>query len=515
MERRAALPGSSRLPRYWGPIVLFLAICASACRGPNAETREPSTLVIGTAIPKVRTGDGGTRSLVRSLTLEAAVGIGWDGRPVPRAFDSWDLQPGLLRLHLRPNTRFHDGTVLTSTMAADIVREKLASNAPIVISTVSSVAAEGDSYVVIRTPGPEGLLLSDLSSLDITPHKRDDVGTGPFKPVLPIVKDSPIVLEAFDGYRSGRPSVDFIKIVEYQTQRSAWTGLMRADVNMLHEVSRDAVEFVEGKPASRPNHSCARTTARWSSTSGIRYSAAGTSVRRSTKQSTANKSSKGEYGTAARRPADRSGPTTGRSRRPSGRQVQPGDGALPAEHGRPHRRTERRPGQMPSRFRFTCLVMSDDQRFDKVALLLQRQLFDVGVDLVLESMPAMAIQARMAAGNFDAALMEFIGSRSLNWAYIFWHSPLGSSGRFINTGYKGADQALDRLRSALSDDEIRAAVTDVQRVMYEDPPALFLAWLETSRALSRDFVLPNEGPGDIIGLLPRVRPASQPTQASR
>ena len=177
MERRAALPTSSKLLLYWSLIALVLAICVSACRGRLTETPGPSTLIIGTATP-----DSGIRTLVRSLSLESPVGIGWDGRPVPRVFDSWDSEPGMLRLHLRPATRFHDGTLLTSAMAADILRKRLTSEGQIVISEVSSVEAEDDSHVLIRTARPEGLLLSDLSGLDITPLDKDkaDVGTGPF-----------------------------------------------------------------------------------------------------------------------------------------------------------------------------------------------------------------------------------------------------------------------------------------------------------------------------------------------
>jgi len=513
MERRAALPSSSRLPSYWGPIALFFAICVSACQGAKAGSTGPSTLVIGTAIPKVKTSDGGTGTLVRSLTLEAVVGIGWDGRPVPRVFDSWESEPGLLRLHLRPSTRFHDGTTLTSAMAADIVRKKLAAQGPMVISTVSSVAAEDDSHIVIRTPKPEGLLLSDLSSLDITLPNKDEVGTGPFKSVD---KGPPVLLEAFDGYRSGRPSIDFIKIVEYQTQRSAWTGLMRGDVNMLHEVSRDAAEFVEAETGFQ-TRSFLRTYYT-GMVFNMRHPVLGRREVRQALNEAINRKQIIEAGMRNRGQAA-SGPVWPNHWAFSSAQrtydYSPEMARFRLDTAGITDKRERQPGRMPSRFRFTCLLMSDDQRFDKVALLLQRQLFDVGVDMIIESAPLLTIQKRLGTGDFDAALLEFIGSRSLNWAYIFWHSPLGASGRFMNTGYKGADQALDRLRSALSDDEIRAAVTDVQRVMYEDPPALFLAWQETSRALSRDFVLPNEGPGDIIGLLPRVRPVSMQPQASR
>ena len=40
---------------------------------------------------------------------------------------------------------------------------------------------------------------------------------------------------------------------------------------------------------------------------------------------------------------------------------------------------------MPSRLSFTCLVFNDDSRFEHLALLLQRQLADVGIDMRLQA----------------------------------------------------------------------------------------------------------------------------------
>jgi len=58
-------------------------------------------------------------------------------------------------------------------------------------------------------------------------------------------------------------------------------------------------------------------------------------------------------------------------------------------------------------------------------------------------------------------------------------------------------------------------VRDLQRTMYEDPPAAFLYWGQASRAVSRRFVLP---PGDDVDILRSVdrwrlvdRPAADAT----
>src|SRR4029453_11041783 len=75
--------------------------------------------------------------------------------------------------------------------------------------------------------------------------KNKNIGTGPFR----IVKQdaSGAVLDAFPQYYRGRPAVAQIQVTKYPTERKAWAALMRSEIDMLHEVSRDAAEFVEAE----------------------------------------------------------------------------------------------------------------------------------------------------------------------------------------------------------------------------------------------------------------------------
>ena len=45
---------------------------------------------------------------------------------------------------------------------------------------------------------------------------------------------------------AGRRSAG-IDVNVYPTQRNAWTALMRGDIDMLYEVSRDALDFVQAE----------------------------------------------------------------------------------------------------------------------------------------------------------------------------------------------------------------------------------------------------------------------------
>ena len=48
---------------------------------------------------------------------------------------------------------------------------------------------------------------------------------------------------------------------------------------------------------------------------------------------------------------------------------------------------DRQPQQMPSRFAFTCLVLAGDDRFERIAQLVQRQLYAIGIDMTIEPVP--------------------------------------------------------------------------------------------------------------------------------
>jgi len=164
----------------------------------------------------------------------------------------------------------------------------------------------------------------------------------------------------------------------------------------------------------------------------------------------------------------------------------------------------------PSRFSFTCLVQ-DDPRYEKLALLIQRQLLAVDVDMRLEAVPTSTFQTRVASGRFDAFVGELIASHGLSFTYMWWRSAPES---LIRTGYTGADAVLDRVRAARTDDELRQAVHDLQRAMLDDPPAAFLYWGQASRAVSRRFVLPADDDVDILRSVDRWRLKERPASAA-
>jgi peptide/nickel transport system substrate-binding protein len=152
------------------------------------------------------------------------------------------------------------------------------------------------------------------------------------------------------------------------------------------------------------------------------------------------------------------------------------------------------PGQRASRFQLHCLFYSEDPQFEHIGLLLQRQLAALGIDLVLEGVKGKDLARRIKAGQFDSYLFQLTSGRDMGWVYRFWHSPHGAMGPvWQNTGYTGADAALDQLRQTLDTDQdgIRIAISNLRQRFYEDVPAVFLAWPQTTRAVDHHFDIGN------------------------
>jgi ABC-type transport system substrate-binding protein len=155
------------------------------------------------------------------------------------------------------------------------------------------------------------------------------------------------------------------------------------------------------------------------------------------------------------------------------------------------------------KLRFKCLVRSD---LERIGLVLKRQLEAVGVEMSVQEGSLTEIFDAMGKREFDAALIEVISGPSLFRPYQMWHSR-----GLLNPGGLGSptvDAAFDRVRYSTNDVEYRAAVEGLQETIVRDPPAIFLAWGERARAVSRRFDVPAEPGRDVLPTLRLWRPTN-------
>jgi peptide/nickel transport system substrate-binding protein len=488
-------------------MVSIAGLLLSYSCSPEGTTRPPGfdKLTLGIAQPAGERSPGtGISEALSLIQNEGLVSIGTDGRAIPRIAESWTTsEDGLTwRFVLRPNVRFHDGNAATPHAVAARLESRLArpdasTSRPGFLDLVSITAAPRS--VLFRLSRPSSLLLTELRDISLP--------TGPF--YVARSDEQGTVLRAFDAYYQGRAGFAEVELRRYPTMRTAWAGMMRGEIDALYEVAPDAFGFIEQESKLRI-YSSLRTYS-YVVVFNVRHPVLrDVEVRRALNQAVDRDEIvrgvlrgrgfradspiwPGHYGYDSSVPPTAYAPAVA-SARLDGAGYRLAD-AMPASE----------PGAAPARLRFTCLIPAGYPLFERLALMVQRQLFDVGVDMDIRPLPLDELNGRLADGRFDAFLLPLRGGVSLNWVYQFWHS---AARRHFDSGYAAADSTLDRIRYATNDGELRHAMSEFQHALVDDPPGIFLCWDQTLRAVGRRIAIPADAERDVFfGSLWRWRPA--------
>jgi peptide/nickel transport system substrate-binding protein len=151
------------------------------------------------------------------------------------------------------------------------------------------------------------------------------------------------------------------------------------------------------------------------------------------------------------------------------------------------------PGLAPAaRFTITSLFPEGFTEVERIALQVQRDLFNVGVDLQFKVVAPREFGRLMATREFEASLLDMISGPTPGRAYILWASAERLKGQYNVFGYENAEaeRLFDVLLTTRNEAAVRSATRRLQRVMHDDPPALFLAWSARARAIRRDYEFP-------------------------
>lgn len=474
---------------------MFLFVAASGCgRAPGPAARAPESVVVRVGVGRLPAQSplNGLRQLVRNQSIEGLVRIGTDGRPRPWLAKDWTVAPdGLsMQLHLRPEAEFHDGSPVTAEAVAAALKDTLPAFMGPAFQDVARIDPAGDFDIDIRFTRPAPFLLDALEA-GIAKPETATIGTGPFM----VDPDTPNELRANPNYYLGRPSVSRIVVKPYPTVRAAWAEMLRDNLDMLYEVGPDALSSMQG----------ASTASVFSFTRNYQYLIV------------LNVQSPKLRDPAVRRALNWAVDRAELVRQALGSHGTPSSGPVWPNHWavnsdvtlatNPQLAVKTLVGKS---LRFVCLVPPD---YERIALVVKRQLAAVGVDMSVEQIaPDLGIKA-MSTSSFEAVLLDAVSGPSLLRPYEVWHT-----GGSINPGAIGSpavDVALDRIRYAASDDEYRAAVSSFQQVAIDDPPAIFLAWSERARAVSTRFVVPVTEPSrDVLTTLRLWKPATAAGRAA-
>lgn len=494
--------------RIAGIGLAILAAWPLACRAAAPEVESLASLTVGVAAPVIQQSGSpvGISYHRDALSRETLVALGIDGRPSPRVLDSWETSgDGLTwRLKIRPGIRFHDLTPLTAQELVPQLRSGLMAAA---LGKVESIEPEGEHAILIRLRERFSFLPEDLGQATAVHvvQERDDrgkvisrktYGTGPY--VVAEESAERIDLREFPNHYRGDPGVAQIAVRLFPDQRKAWSALMRDEIDVLYEVSRESLDFVRSEStvnvATFPRP-FVYVLGFNSSLPALRDPVVRRAINHAIDRQALVDTALSNEGEAA---ADHVWPlhwahdTSVRAP-----EYNPAEAIRLMEQAGLSVRADG--GGMPARLRLRCAVY---EPFRKMALVLQRQLAQVDVDLQLESFGLVDLAKTVGSGKFETFVFEVTSGRTLLWSYLFWHS----SSPFLKHGYAAADDALDRMRVAVTDDELRAATAAFQQRLIDDPPAAFLAWGRVSRAVTRRFELPEPGI-DIYQTIAKWKPA--------
>lgn len=472
-----------RLQNVIGLVVLLLAW--SGCTQAEHPLPPPLStgLRIGFGLPNGQNASAGVKQVVSNITNEALINFSRDGRIQPWLAESVTVSDDGLTwsINLRPDVRFHDGQTADTATIAPILRAQLESlGTP--ARDISEVITIDATRIEVRLHRRSNLALEGLSNAIQAPG-TDPVGTGPF--ALASSTDSETVLTRNPIYYGGSSAIERIVVKPYNTVRAAWADMLRGQVDMLYEVGVDALHSLEPSSSTKI-FSFPRPYAYLVILNTARPTLRSPEIRRALNAAI-------DRELFIRDGLDGHG--------------QPATGPVSASHwanapGAPA--FTYAPKALDKPLRFTCLYA--DQSQERLALVVKRMLDAIGVDVTFEPVPSDEALRRVQRGDFDAVLFDTIQGPGPLRPYWFW-----GTGEQFNWGHysnAAVDAAFDVIRSAPNDDSYRAGVADLQRAMVNDPPAIFLAWSERSRAVSTRFDVPADPGRDILGTLRLWKPAS-------
>lgn len=468
----------------------WAAACAAPAVRPNPAAAE---LRVGFPEATVAQADLGINAFSTLLTLEGLTFGNVDGRPLPRLAESWNWSAdGLeLRIVLRPNVYLHDGRPFDAATAVAVFSDNIARprNRSLYpsLSDIESVMPNGERGMLIRLSRPSGFLIDDLA-LQLSTGPQNSIGTGPFRLVTRRPEET--VLDRFDRYYLGTPSIARIVVTPFDVMRTAWASLLRGDVEMVSDVPAEAVEFIRNDEVQT------LTYKRWYqflvAFNAAREPLRSAQVRRALnlavdRQALVNRALRG-YGTPATGPIWPEHWAYNGTLRPFAFDPRQAEAMLDAA-GHPRGAAATISPIPSSRLRITCIMPQGFSTLERIGLDIQRQLYSVGVDMQFEIIAATQYNSRIQAGDFECVLVDIISGPSLARPYSFWRSAKKFAGLYNTFGYENAEaeQLFEQLRTSSNETVIRSATNRLQQVLLDDPPALFLVWNQRTRAVRHEF----------------------------
>lgn len=361
------------------------------------------------------------------------------------------------------------------------------------LSDIVAIEAPDQFVLTLRLKERSTLLLDDLEApITKVDDKGNVFGTGPY--VVSSTSANEVVMTAFPRYYRGQSTIDRLVWRLFPTVRTAWAATMRGEVDFLYEVGPESREFLQSE-SSVALYSFLRNYI-----SGVFFNTRrpmfrDPEIRKALsyavdRANIVERAFRG-HGTIANGPVwplhwAYNASVQGYMYDPA-RAAASLKKVISASH--------KRGNPQAVTLSFVCLIPENFQLWERLALMVQRDLAEIGVNMELEAVPTASFNQRITNGEFDAVLMEIVSGYSVSRPFAFWHS----AGLHSFSGYHNlsTDSALEDIQRATGENEYKEAFSRFQNAIFDDPPAIFLAWGETARAVSRRFNVVKAPGGDI------------------
>lgn len=489
----------SRAPRI--AALVLVAAAGVRCGAAPSRSDERPTLRLGISNAPAQSVERGIQQFVQTfLATEVLLRVNQDGHVEPALAESWERSPDGRRfvVRLRQGVRFHDGSPVEAPWVAAFVRDNLAKTLRSMYDDVESITARGDRDIEVTLRNPSSLIPDALMDMPIV-RGTPPVGTGAFKlaGTAPAADGTTEVVAFDDYYLKPRPVIGKILVKPYQNNRAAWADLLRSRLDALYEVSPETMDTMRGATNvatytfERPYQYLIFLNTR---SPKLKSPAIRQALNEAIDRAVLVRGALGGYGT-------------------------PSEGPVSPRHWayRPINRTfqyapERAAAKLKQPLTIRCLMLGQSP-YEQLALAVKQQLQAVNVDLQVEAVGVDQVFPSMGRDDFEAVLTDPSSGWSLLRAYRWWHSS-GQSNvtRFAS---RAVDEALDRVRRAVTDDEYRTAVAAFEEAMADDPPAIFIAWGARSRAVATTFEVQPQPGRDVLATLRLWHPSADTKNATK
>lgn len=501
---------------------LFLALAlVSGCSEakPPAGGSSARPLVIGAfdelSILSPVLSNNGASSMIIDLIFNGLVSIDEKMSIKPALAERWEVSADGLSwtFHLREGVTFHNGRPLS---AADVMFTFDAIGDPRyinpyshILDTIEKVTAPDELTVKmeLKNPFPSlphylffGILPKELyegEDLRSTPLNFRPVGTGPYR--FEGRSEDGLVLRANPSYFLGEPKIETVLVKVFDNRRAAWTGLLRGSVDYLLFLEPETAAVIDKLPrlkiytAIHPyyhmlvfNHQNPLFKER-AVRQAMNYAIDKTRIIDEMLHGAGVEVSGLAYPGSAYELSNGSRYTfePERARKllaQSGWKDLDSDGVLEKDG---------------AELRFTVYLPEGGFFPEKVVILIQRQLADVGIRAEMVALPLAELSEQIVRKHkFEATLWSFASMGEPEGDHVHWaSSQIGKGFNFSHFKNSRVDELLEKSRRSLDARLRMEAYADFQRAIFDDPPGIFLYWRIEKFVLPSDIKGVRVGPG--------------------